>query len=179
MLPDIPIRLSNMMKAMETIIAPAIDPENNLAQEQATLMMGHLKLLVDQWDQAYLYERGTLKEMKALAERLMDISGDSLNTHADWQALKTAVESVPEQLPDTATEINTYTISIGSCIDNLIYACFEEGSGELQDSVTTVMLAYGEIQTMRERVWFQGTGLDPEQKSLASIDAMLKQEATA
>ena len=55
MLPDISIRINNLIKAMEKTIAPAIDPDNGLAKEQAALVVSHLRMLDQQWDTAYLY----------------------------------------------------------------------------------------------------------------------------
>lgn len=43
MLPNITLRIENLIKAMETIVIPAVDPDNDLATEQAQLIIGHLK----------------------------------------------------------------------------------------------------------------------------------------
>ena len=173
MLPDISLRIENLIKAMETIVQPAVDPENDLAQEQAQLMIGHLKLLNSQWDMAYLYEMRALEESVALANALIAAAEGGPETNAAKEALVAKVGAVPEQKPHTAEAVNRYTSTIGEAIDTLIYACHDDGSQNFREKLHPIMLEAGEKQIMRERVWFQATGLDPEKDQLPSIEEML------
>ena len=173
MLPDITLRIENLVKAMETIVMPAVDRENDLAMEQAQLIIGHLKLLNTQWDMAYLYEKQALEEIKSLARDLLSVSAGGLKTQSARQEVDAAINSVPESLPYTSTAINRYAVSLGNAVDALIYACHDDGTPDFKQHMGKLMIAAGEKYVMRERVWFQGTGLDPEPKSLPSIEAML------
>ena len=173
MLPDISLRIENLIKAMETIVQPAVDPANDLAREQAQLIIGHLKLLNSQWDMAYLYEMRALEESVALANALIAAAEGGSETDTATSALIVVVGDVPEQMPHTAEAVNHYTAAIGEAIDVLIYACHEDGSQSFREKLPPIMLEAGEKQIMRERVWFQATGLDPEQDQLPSIQEML------
>ena len=39
------LQITSMMKAMEDIVLPAVDPDNRLAQEQARLVIATLRLV--------------------------------------------------------------------------------------------------------------------------------------
>ena len=45
MTPDIDVRLQSVIKAIEQVILPALDPHNPLAREQAALAIGHLHMI--------------------------------------------------------------------------------------------------------------------------------------
>lgn len=173
MLPDITLRIDNLVKAMEAIVMPAVDPENDLAKEQAQLVIGHLKLLNTQWDLAYLYEKEALVDTKSLAVDLLSVSAGGPETQSAKQKLESAIDLVPETLPHTSKAISLYTVALGNAIDALIYACHDDGTGRFRQHLGKLIIAAGEKQVMRERVWFQATGLDPESRSLPSIETLL------
>jgi hypothetical protein len=57
------------------------------------------------------------------------------------------------------------------------FALFEERGEallEVGSAANTGTLEHGALQAWRERVWFAGTGLDPDARALPSIDAMLR-----
>ncbi|MBR9913013.1 MAG: hypothetical protein GYB33_21950 [Gammaproteobacteria bacterium] len=170
MLPSIDVRIENLIKAMETIVSPAIDPANDLAREQSSLIVGHLKLLKSQWDFAYIYEQQALEEMMLLADVLVVTADGGPRTMAAKRALQTVVGSVPKDMPRTSAGISQVTASIGNAVDEQIYACHDDGSPCFRKSLADNILASGEKQVLRERIWFQATGLDPERERLFSIE---------
>ena len=173
MLPNISTRIDNLIKAMETIVSPAVDPKNGLAQEQATLIVGHLKLLNSQWDMAYLFEKRAFEEMMFLGRELLSSADGGSKTRAAKLALQEEIRAVPENRPRTSEGINQYTRTVGNAIDELIYACHDDGAIEFKKLMAESVFAAGEKQIMRERIWFQATGLDPEPGKLPSIETML------
>ncbi|MGD9659970.1 MAG: hypothetical protein AB7U63_01725 [Porticoccaceae bacterium] len=177
MLPDIDNRINNLIKAVEKTIAPAIDPENGLAQEQAALVVGHLKMLNTQWDKAYLFERGSFDNMRSLASQLAAIADGGQQTQNAKDALTAALGGIPVELPLTPSGINKHTIAIGNLVDNLINACYVDGSAAFKAALSELVLNYGEKQATRERIWFNANGLDPDKAKLGSIDDMLVSDA--
>ncbi|MCP5170616.1 MAG: hypothetical protein H6999_12770 [Hahellaceae bacterium] len=173
MLPNITLRIENLIKAMETIVIPAVDPDNDLATEQAQLIIGHLKLLNTQWDMAYLYELQALEEALLLGRELLAVADGGPETQAAKCALEAEINAVPEQKPHTSAALNISVVAVGTAIDTLIYACHNDGSENFKQCLASLVLATGEKQVMRDRVWFQATGLDPDPASLSSIEAML------
>ena len=173
MLPNITNRINNLIKSMETTIAPALVNENGLAKEQASLFVGHLKMLSQQWDKAYLFEKGSLDAMINFAEKLLEHANGDSKTNSATIKLKSTLSSVPKELPHTADAVNQYTISIGNSIDSLINACYYDGTETFRKQLFDITIDYGTKQSYRERVWFNETGLDPDKEKLVSIDEML------
>jgi hypothetical protein len=154
-------------------VSPAVDPKNGLAQEQATIIVGHLKLLNSQWDMAYLFEKRAFEEMNSLGRELLAVADGGSETQTAKLALEEELRAVPENKPHTSEGMSQYTRSIGNAIDELIYACHDDGAIEFKKLMAESVFAAGEKQIMRERIWFQATGLDPEPGKLPSIETML------
>jgi len=173
MLPDFSIRLNNLVKAMEKTIQPAIDPENGLAQEQAALVVGHLKMLEQQSDGLYLYERRCFENMLALAEHLAFHANGNSATDQAAELLTRAINSLPATIPMTVSGVNSLTITLGNGIDDLINSAFQDGSEEFKSLLTETLLDYNSMQSARERIWFRANNLDPDPSDLASMDEML------
>jgi len=177
MLPDIDNRINNLIKAVEKTIAPAIDPENGLAQEQAALVVGHLKMLNTQWDKAYLFERGSFDNMVSLARQLAAAAEGGQHVVSTKDALAAQLDALPTELPPTPSGVNKYTIAIGYLVDDLINACYTDGRPAFKTALAELVLNYGEKQATRERIWFNANGLDPDKAKLGSIDDMLVSDA--
>ncbi|GAB3369751.1 hypothetical protein NCG89_08925 [Spongiibacter taiwanensis] len=172
MLPDIANRLSNLSKALETVIVPAIPDDNPFAKEQAALMLGHLAMLSEQWDAVYLYERGSLHNMTALARRLIACT-DGLPASAALDRLAALLQDQPECLPLTASGLNAITKEVGTAVDQLIEVAFSEAGQHYRDCVTSQVLQYNRLQATRERIWFRRHGMDPDEKELGTLEEML------
>lgn len=160
MLPSIELRIQNLVKALSEVVLPAIDPENGLAREQAGLVIAHLRLIAQQWEKAPAFEAGSLDALRALAQRLADLAEGGLATSSAAADLRTALGT-----QDFA--------KIGNAVDRLIFAVGEDGGPAFRAQLDERVLEYGALQAWRERVWFAGTGLDPDAAGLPSIDEML------
>ena len=64
-----PLQLQTMMKAMKDVVLPAIDPDNQMAQEQAQLVMGMLHLMMSRQPMQFHYDLDELKRYVALSDR--------------------------------------------------------------------------------------------------------------
>jgi hypothetical protein len=68
--PGFEVRLSSMRRALATVIMPAIDPGNPLAQEQAGLMLAHIGMLEAQWDKLEDYARLCVQDLIEVSGRI-------------------------------------------------------------------------------------------------------------
>lgn len=177
MLPSIDIRINSLIKAMEKTVIPALDVEASLALEQAALIVKHLQVINQQWDGAYLFEQGSLNQLKALAGSLLARLEGGIHTTQSGLMLQNALDSIPDVLPATVAGINPYIQTVGNAIDAVINSAFIDGSDSFNLVLSDSILAYGDRQTLRERTWFQATGLDPDHKDLTSITEMLKTDS--
>lgn len=176
MLPDIANRLNNLSKALESVIVPAIPDDNPFAREQAALMLGHLKMISEQWDFAYLYERGSYSNMLELAERLHRAAEGGPSTLAAGENARTLLAQSPEFMPLTVNGVNGLTTALGKRVDDLIRAAYVDGSEVFRAAVFREVLSYNRLQATRERTWFKSNGLDPDSKDLGGLADMLLEE---
>lgn len=174
MLPGITNRLNALVKAVDAIILPAVDPDNDLAKEQATLTLGHLKVLLEQWDKAFVYELGNYVELRQLAEKILPLVEGGVQIQQACGALASAHAQAPTELPFGSEPLNEEAKKLGDAIDELIYATHEDGGDDFKDQLEQIMVEYGEEQTLRQRIWFQGTGLEQSASELGDIDSMLE-----
>lgn len=162
MLPSIDVRFKNMMKAVEQVIMPALPADEKLAQEQARLMIGHLAMLRDQWKDAVRFEAGSYRGMRALAE--------ALSPHVEEEMaarLRNALDETADTDEADIDALNAAICTIGTAVDAVIL----EGGGarSLSAEAWNVILDYGEKDALRNRVWFQATGIDPDRDSLPPL----------
>jgi hypothetical protein len=73
MLPNIDLRIGNLVKALEQVILPALPASQRLARDQVRLVIGHLRMLGGQWKTALRYEEISFEELAALARDLAEL----------------------------------------------------------------------------------------------------------
>ncbi|MFT4920427.1 MAG: hypothetical protein ACI8RU_003062 [Zhongshania aliphaticivorans] len=176
MLPDISNRIRNLSKALESVIIPAIPADNSFAAEQAALMLGHLKMLDQQWDFAYLYEKGSFENMLALATQLTQLSEGGNESCCASAEISALIASLPEQLPLTVNTVNGLTIALGKAVDRLVVEAYKDGNVKFKAAMLNSILDYNHIQCTRERTWFKANMLDPDVRDLPSMQEMLTSE---
>jgi hypothetical protein len=159
LLPSIELRIANVIKALAQVVLPAIDPNNGLAREQAALAIGHLQLIAEQWSRAPEFEARALAALQAMGEVLAAAATGGARTQKAAAELRSVLGDSREP---------------GAEIDALIEAAFADGSADFRAIVDEAVLAHGARQAWRERVWFQGNGLDLDRAALPSIDEMLR-----
>lgn len=176
MTPDIGTRLATISMALRQVVIPALPPSEVLAIEQATLCVGHLGVLSEQYNYLADYETLCLAEMAGLGQQLADAvnsSGDSPELSGD--RTRTAAASLRQVLIEAgslAAPAHTRRESrnrIATAIDDLLMASLTDGSPEFVATSERLVVAHGKQQTLRDRAWFQHTGMDPDRAALPSI----------
>ncbi|MFA7597057.1 MAG: hypothetical protein WCY92_11950 [Novosphingobium sp.] len=166
MLPSVDVRFRNMMKAMQEVVAPAIPADQKLAQEQVRLIVGHLTMLKDQWKDAVRYEAGSFRMMRELTEALASEVDDE-----QAAGLRAALAQVADIDIYDIDALNAGICAVGAAVDKVILG--EEGSKPLPRGAWDVILAYGEKDALRSRVWFKGNGIDPDRDKLPPLETVL------
>lgn len=169
MMPSIELRLATMVRALEEVIVPAIAPGNDLAREQAQLLIAHLGLLGQHWQRAHRYDDLSCVAMLALAHRLATAAAGGTQTVAAAAALSAVIQSHDIDMQDSAAR----QASLAAAIDGLVSACGLDGAPAFRALLFSAIADHGAAQAERDRVWFAGCGMDPDSASFASIDEML------
>jgi hypothetical protein len=164
MQPSIALRLENVLKALREVVLPAIDPADALAREQAQLALGHLALIAEQWPRAREFDQQSLAGLGALAELLAASAAGGARTEQAAAALRT-------ELGRPAA-----VAKLGAAVDRLIEAAFADGSADFRALLDEAVLEHAARQAWRERVWFQGTGLDVDRGELPPIATLFRRD---
>ncbi|NML11998.1 hypothetical protein HHL08_17925 [Sphingobium sp. AR-3-1] len=166
MLPNIDLRIANMVKALEQVILPALPRDQRLARDQAMLVAGHLRMLGDQWKAALRYEQISLDALAGLALDLIPAAPAALG-HRLAEAL-TAAQGCDRE---SVTALEQANIALGHAVDAVILV--GEAHTPLPQSSIDAILDYALRHARRERTWFKANSLDPDQGELPDIAEMI------
>jgi len=173
MLPSIDLRIQNLVKALVEVVLPALPPTERLARDQAALVVGHLRMIAEQWKFALRFESQSL-------DHLLDLAGNLAAADVPMGAelrrrLAASVAKFRSTDRADGNAIETAIIDIGADIDQVIQGDGTES--RIPAELMRLVLQYGAIQARRERTWFQGNMLDPGRAGLPSIAEMLAEGA--
>jgi hypothetical protein len=173
-IPDLGTRLDTVVTALRQVVIPALPADEVLALEQATLCIGQLGVLAQQYRHVADYEALCLAEMTALGTRLLgDADGGPATTRAaaELRACLDGTEATPGPVPTTLAHQRRNAIA--GRVDALVTAAGLDGSEAFRSSSTRTVVEHGARQAGRDRAWFQACGMDPDGPSLPSIPEML------
>lgn len=163
--PGFEVRLSSMRRALVTVIMPAIDPDNQLAQEQAALMLAHIGMLEAQWDKLEDYARLCVHDLVEVSGRI-DAAGGA-ETLAAAAALATLAETPPAR-----GEVAYRALS--EALEELVRAVDRDGDADFRRTLHREVLLHGNRQATRDRVWFAACGFDVNTADLPSIEELIR-----
>ncbi len=166
MLPNIDLRIANMVKALEQVILPALPRDQRLARDQAMLVAGHLRMLGDQWKAALRYERISLDALAGLARDLIPAAPAALG-----RRLEDALTAAQGCDRESVIALEQANIALGHAVDAVILG--GEAHTPLPQASIDAILDYALRHARRERTWFKRNGLDPDRGDLPDLAAML------
>lgn len=157
-------QIQTVIKALNDVVLPALDPGNKLAQEQIQLAIGTLHLVLKRAPLRYRYERNDLARLAELAETLQQ-QAESLPQAAQALAALAAssakgrdvlqrAQAEPGELEDANLELRD---RVGAVVS--VAAASAEG-GTLR-SIQSAVLAHAQEQLLRERAWLSPQGWEP------------------
>lgn len=162
--PGFDLRLKSMRRALTTVILPALDAGNQLAQEQGALMIAHLDMMASQWSRTDAYARLCLDDVLTLVGQL-DAAGGDVTRAAMDALLATAGEAHDD--PEAAYN------RISGGLEALVRAVDVDGDADFRRKLHHALLLYGNRQATRDRAWFAACGFDVNAAELPSIDEMI------
>jgi hypothetical protein len=172
MLPNIDLRIANLVKALEQVILPALPANQRLARDQVQLAIGHLRMLGGQWKTALHYEKISLNDLAGLARDL------SVNVEGQLKTvLNTALETALSCDHGNVDALEQANKTLGQAVDTVILG--GETHEPLSQAATDAILGYSLRHARRERIWFQANQLDPDRVDLPDIATMLGIDAEA
>lgn len=166
MLPNIDLRIGNLVKALEQVILPALPAGQRLARDQVRLVIGHLRMLGGQWKTALRYEEISFEELAALARDLVELVEEP-----QQRLLTSALEETATCDHSSIDALENANKALGQAVDMTILG--GENHSPLSRAASEAVLEYALRHARRERIWFQANQLDPDRSDLPPIASML------
>ena len=163
------IQIQSMIKAMMEVVLPAVDPTNELAVQQAQLVVGHLSIFAQRLPLQYRYDRDALDRLVKLASELKAIgAGDA----ALLEAAGSGTDVLDRAKADSG-ELVQAARALTEAMDTSIRKVFSEGDEATQTKVEKITLAMGKEQLLRDRSWLLMQGWEPDPASVPAIETLL------
>lgn len=162
--PSMEDRLSSMIRAMEEIVLPELRGRKGLAEEQASLVLGHLHQLRAQASLNGRYEDAEFHSLAALATQLAGAASGGKATMAAAQALRSVILT-----KDGAVDLKTATVGTSTAISALIAAAHVDGDERFRGVLYRQVLDQGAAAALRDRSWFAITGFEGPDANLPSM----------
>lgn len=175
MQPD--FQLAVMIKSLRENIIPAIDSKNQLAQEQAQMVLGMLNIMENRLDLHYHYSCDELRRTIDLVSSMKnEIKGGS-KTRSAMHQLTCDMENgsdVLNRARATPAEIVNAVQILREGLGNLIKEVFIDGENESEKKLRKKILANAKEQMLRERSWLIMQGLEIEPDKIPPIEELIK-----
>lgn len=163
--PDIDLRLKSLEKALTDVISAAVPESEQLARDQINLVVGHLKVIGTHWKYALRYELGTMDALRRLADQLREFTDGGMHT-----ALDEACASVDAVDREAFDDVQNAQRALAVAIDGVIAAGYT--TDRMEPALRDAVLDHYAHAAPRERIWHQGSGLDPDAASLAALHTL-------
>lgn len=166
--PSIEDRLGSMIRAMEEVVLPELRGRKGLAEEQASLVLGHLHQLRAQAGLNTHYENAEFRALATLAAELVAAaSGGPVTTSAAHELRSAAMPATDDDALQAAT------VRTSAAIAALIAAAHVDGDTRFRTAVYRQVLGHGAATALRDRSWFAITGFEGPDTELPSMTAAL------
>jgi hypothetical protein len=165
-----------LIKAMNDVVLPAIDPANTLAQEQARLVVANLGILLQRLPLEYRYDRDELERTLELSGRLRGQVRGSGETAAALECLGAAAArgaGVLERAGADPAELQESVRALRNAVGALIQATFAQGDAGNCRTLRGLVQEASREQLLRERSWLALYGFEPDPKLIPPIESLL------
>lgn len=170
------LQLQAMIKAMTEVVLPAVDSDNELACEQAQLVLGMLHLLAARLPWQFHYDIDELDGALKLGAAILDRGRGGPATRSALEALDVSAargrsvlagaQASPEDLENAILELRQRTAS-------LLKALGTDGERDCRKTIGRAVVEASREQIERERAWFAPQGWDTEEDAPAPLETLL------
>ncbi|WP_285020665.1 hypothetical protein [Novosphingobium sp. fls2-241-R2A-195] len=171
MVPDTPLRLAAVQKALEDIVAPVLPPDADFAREQLALIVRSLALVRKQIPQEYAFHVHDAHDFSAFGSEVAACLPDA---HPARGELAQAIEDVraiaPPVVPDR-TALEQAVRALRGAIETAVQQAGEDAA--TLRAIRPVVLEHTRRQTLLERAWVADTGFDRDPASLPLTETIL------
>ena len=170
------IALAAMMKSMTDVVIPAVDGKNDLAVQQANLVVGLLNLLAQQLPQQFRFDRDELQRLLACAKGLSALRSEDPAIRAATAALdeaRLAAESVYQRCATDPAELTAAVRTLREATGALVTASNDGRDAAALALVETAVMALSREQLLRDRALMLPQGWEPDPAAIPPIGTLL------
>lgn len=153
--PSVDDRLNSVLRALQSVVLPALPESADLACEQLMLAMGHIQIIQAQRDATPDYEEGELEDIIRLGQAMLEVSGYGASVEAPRSSLEAAL-ATPDGLARERAE------AVREAIDALLVAAHEAGEAQYHRALAAAVLPLAADRAQKDRAWFAPMGFDIE-----------------
>lgn len=167
------IQIRSMIKSLNDVVLPAIDPGNKPAQEQAQLIAAMLGILERRAPLQYRFDRDELARLLGFARELGAAAGADMAATLDAAAaeaaavLERALQVEPAAVLDAVRQLRALTAAA-------VQAAFASGDAVAREALRGQVLAYAGEQLVRDRAWLVDQGWEPDASGMPPIEGLLR-----
>lgn len=170
------IQVPSMIQAMQKIILPAIDPANQLAMEQAQLMIGMLHLMAHQQPFQFRYDIDELERLVATVDAIA--SGSDASTIAQQALAELALQrayaaDVLARAKAEPAELLAAIRLLRSALGEVVTAAAADNDAALEAQVSAAVLDLSKQQLLRERSLLKLQAWEANKPELPDIGELL------
>ena len=153
--------LGAAIKALEEVVAPAVDPADPLAAEQLVLVIDSLRFLRERLDHLHDRARFDLRHHLRLAHAIAE------DAALDEIAAASAVLANPEA---RTPELREVAAALAAALRNTVRDAGEDTRRRIERAI----VAGSRERIQADRAWHLPQGFDPEPGAVPPLDAALK-----
>lgn len=174
MRPD--IQIICMTKAMRDVVIPAVDPANELAVEQARLVVAMLDLMARQLPLQFSFDRDELHRLAGYAAKLAAIQVSEEKSVAAIRAVIDDCAKAESLLVRCASEPGELLDAINLLrkgMSTVVNAIAEEDNIQAQQQLERLVLEMSAEQFLRDRALLGAPGFGTDAAALPDITVLL------
>ena len=170
------IQLSAMIRAMKDVVIPAVDAKNELAMQQAQMVVGLLNLMSHQLPVQFRFDRDELQRLVASAQSLSKLKSQDPaigEAAAQLQACSARATDVLERCATDPVELTTAVRDMREATSILMTATSGGQDKVALDAVEGVVLRLSKEQLLRDRSLMLPQGWEPDPTAVPEIEKLL------
>lgn len=170
------IKLDSMIKAMKDVVIPAIDTRNELAIQQAHLIVGLLTLMVHQLPVQFRFDRDELQRLIDCARGLAALSSDEQSVReaaVNLDTCRIAAEGVLVRCAGDPTELTAAVRAMREATGTLMAAAASGADTAALGVVQNAVLSLSREQLLRDRALMLPQGWEPDPTAIPDIQSLL------
>lgn len=166
------VQLRSMIKSLQDVVLPALDPGNKPAQEQGQLVLAMLRMMRRQLPLQYRFDRDELARLLDFVRRLQPLLGDGIETSLD-EGVAVAVRVLDDARRVDPEQVHASVGALRAASAAALQAAFAGADGSRRRQLRDWVLALSGEQLLRDRAWVIDQGWEPDPGSVTPIDSLL------